>query len=69
MKKYYIMEFRKSGRRLAEKLWTEHESITKTMEEKDHGITFTDGVPPQIHRHRIIRDPYNLLRKVRMAFT
>ena len=68
-KKCKVMELGKSKRRQTRSYTMGDVEIKKTKDEKDLGITISDNLSPEKHVNNIVGATYELLRKMKRAFT
>merc|ERR1712035_231476 len=64
-----VMELKKSKGRQTKQYTMGEVGIKKTKEEKDLGITISENLTPEIHVNNIVSATYELLRKIKRAFT
>ena len=64
-----VMELGKSKRRQTKQYTMGEVEIMKTKEEKDLGITISENLSPEKHVNNIVGTTYELLRKIKRAFT
>ena len=63
-----VMEFGMSSKRQIGKYWMGTESLSKTKEKNNLGVTFSKNLSPEIQINGIKDEAYESLRKIRMAF-
>ncbi len=68
-KKCSVLNFGKSGRRIAGNYYLNNERIMPKTEEKDLGVTATDNLNFGMHINRIMGETYKFLRNIKAAFT
>ena len=68
-KKCHVFEMGKSKKRPTGTYKIGRETITKSEEEKDLGVTILDSLSPENHINRIFGSTYSMLINIRVAFT
>ena len=68
-RKCHVLEMGKSKNRPTRTYRIGRETITKSADEKDLGVTIQDSLSPEKHINRIFGNTYSMLVNIRVAFT